>query len=272
MVWGGNIGARASGSTIQIMPLGDSITYGFSSPSNIPGGYRGPMYVDLAQAGYSNIQLVGSVTSNGDPSLPAAANAQEGHPGYLIAGTGAQATYSLNGANIDNWLAPGNGVNPNLVLLQIGTNEILGQYHVQSAQFELAALVTHILELRPNAEILVSTISPLANPTYNAEATAYNNALSGPNGIIAQLQAQGENVALVNAGGSLAVSDLSNDGIHPSAEGYQKLGAAWAKAVEGALGGVYTTPEPSTFAMFGVGILALVPIARARTRAAANRD
>jgi lysophospholipase L1-like esterase len=262
--------ARASSSTVAIMPLGDSITYGYGTtiPST-PGGYRSTLYKDLTGAGY-NVQMVGSSTLNPDPTLPAAANSHEGHVGYLIAGSPPYSSFSLNGANIDSWLAPGNGVNPNLVLLEIGTNEIQGSYHVTSAPFELAALVTHILELRPKAEVLVSTITPLANATTNAEAQTFNNALSGPTGIIAQLQAQGENVQLVNAGGSLSVSDLSADGVHPSAAGYQKLGNAWATAVEEALAVPVVAPEPSTFALFGVGLLALIPIARARSRALAK--
>ena len=251
-VWKGS--ARAS--DIQIMPMGDSITYGYELPNPIPGGYRATMYRDLVAAGHSNFSLVGSETANADPTLPASAAGQEGHTGYLIAGTGAQAGYSLNGANLDTWLAPGNGVNPNLVLLEIGSNEILGNYHVQSAAYELAALVTHILELRPNAEVLVSTITPLASATLNAEVNTFNNALSGPNGIIAQLQAQGENVKLVDAGGTLTTADLSADGIHPSAAGYAKLGNAWAQAVE-ANWPALTAPEPSSYVVFGLSLAAL---------------
>jgi lysophospholipase L1-like esterase len=261
--------ARASSSTISIMPLGDSITYGYDVPNDVPGGYRATLYQDLTSAGY-NVQMVGSETSNANPSLPAAAAGQEGHPGYLIAGTGGYASFSLNGNNIDQWLAPGNGVNPNLILLEIGTNEIEGNYHVQSAPYELAALVTHILQLRPSAEVLVSTITPLANASLNAEVNTFNSALSGPNGIIAQLQAEGENVQLVNAGGQVPVSDLSPDGIHPTAAGYVALGNAWAPYVEAALSKPQVAPEPSTLALFGAGLLALIPIARARVRAASK--
>jgi lysophospholipase L1-like esterase len=265
--WGWESEARASSSTIDIMALGDSITYGYSPLGSVPGGYRATLYEDLTAAGY-NIQMVGSETANSDPSLPAAAAPQEGHVGFLIAGTGGVASFSVNGSNIDQWLAPGNGVNPNLILLELGTNEIVGSYHIQSAPFELAALITHILELRPNAEVLVSTLTPLANATGNAEVNTFNKALSGPNGIIAQLQAEGENVQLVNAGGSVPVSDISPvDEIHPTAAGYAVLGNAWAAAVEEALSKPTVAPEPSTLALFGAGFLALIPIARARSRA-----
>jgi lysophospholipase L1-like esterase len=269
--WSSGSEANASSSTISIMPLGDSITNGYDVPNDVPGGYRATLYQDLTSAGY-NVQMVGSETANSNPSLPAAAAGQEGHVGYLIAGTGGYASFSLNGSNIDQWLAPGNGVNPNLILLQIGTNEIQGDYHVQSAPYELAALVTHILQLRPNAEVLVSTITPLVNATANAEVNTFNAALSGPNGIIAQLQAEGENVQLVNAGGTVPVSDISPDGIHPTAAGYAVLGNAWATAVEEALSKPTVAPEPSTLALFGVGLLVLIPIARARAKSLVDRS
>ncbi len=269
--WGGIGEALASSSPISILPLGDSITYGYSVPAVVPGGYRGTLYSDLTSAGY-NVQLVGSLTDNPPPSLPAAADSHDGYKGYLIAGVDGYTSFSVNGSTIDQALAPGNGINPNLILLQLGTNEILGNYHVTSAPYELAALITHILELRPNAEILVSTIPPIENALWNTEATAFNKALSGPNGIIAQLQAEGENVRLVNVGGSLTLADLGGDGIHPSAEGYAKMGNAWAAAVESALLVPHVVPEPSTFILFGVGLVGLFGLGRTRARVATKGE
>ena len=265
--WG--MGRPAGASAITIMPLGDSITYGYSNGAPVPGGYRSTLFRDLTSAGYTPT-FVGSETANPDPTLPAAADGQEGHPGYLIAGTGAQAAYSIS-PHIDQWLAPGNGVNPNLILLQLGTNEILGNYHVESAPYELAALVTRISELRPNAEILLSTLPPSANATWEARIRAFNAALGGPDGIVAQLQKLGEKVALVDAGGSLAASDLDSGGVHPTAAGYVKLGNAWFNAIEtlqssdgAAVPG--PAPEPSTLAVLGLGFFGLLAAARARVK------
>ena len=263
----GSMGRPSAASAITIMPLGDSITYGYSDGADVPGGYRSTLFRDLTSAGYTPT-FVGSETANPDPTLPAAADGQEGHVGWLIAGTGAQASYSLS-TYIDRWLAPGNGVNPNLILLEIGTNEFLQNYHTSAAPYELAALVTRISELRPNAEILMSTITPLSVSSQNAEVQAFNAALGGPDGIVAQLRKLGEKVVLVNAGGSLAASDLSPDGGHPTAAGYVKLGNAWVNAIESfeSSDGASVpgpAPEPSTLAVLGLGLLA---VARARTRA-----
>ena len=243
-------GSSVDAGTITILPLGDSITYGYSNPVAIPGGYRSVLYQDMTAAGY-NVQLVGSTTANSNPALPAAAAGQEGHIGYQIDGQGGVASFSAN-TYINTWLAPSNGINPNLILLQLGTNEILGNYHVPGAPYELAAFITELTHLRPDAKILVSTISPLVGATFESEVAQFNKSLSGPDGVIAQLQRIGENVVLVNAGGSLSESDLSSDGIHPTQAGYTKLGHAWFQAVEENLPTV--APEPSTFALFGLGL------------------
>jgi lysophospholipase L1-like esterase len=236
----------------------------------VPGGYRGTLYQDLTSAGY-NVQFVGSQTTNPDPALPAAANAHEGHIGWLISGDGNYSEFAI-AQNIGKWLAPGNGVNPSVVLLMIGSNEIFGNYHAEQAPYELGALVAQIHELRPDAKILVSTLAPQASAGANAEIQQFNKTISGPDGVVALLQKEGEPVTLVNAGGSLATSDLSSDGLHPKAAGYAKIAAAWLPAVEAALGspnslgGPQPAPEPSTLVLFGAGLAGLVAAVRSRKR------
>lgn len=255
-------GSGAPAGSIAILPIGDSITYGYSYPTASPGGYRAPLYRDLTADGY-DVRLVGNLTINPDPSLPAAANFHEGHPGYQIDGTGGIASFSAN-TFIGRWLAPGNGINPNLILLELGTNEILGQYHEAGAAYELAAFITRIGELRPDADILVSTLPPLNSPNFQPHIDQFNRSLAGPDGIVAQLQALGERVILVNAGGSLTTADLSPDGIHPSGAGYARLARAWAGAVE--LAEPRAVPEPSAFLLIGGGFLGLAIVARSRAR------
>ena len=43
--------------------------------------------------------------------------------------------------------------------------------------------------------------------------------------------AKGRKVTFVDVGGSLTLKDLTTDGIHPTAKGYDKMGAVWYEAV-----------------------------------------
>src|SRR5688500_15993420 len=64
---------------VRIMPLGDSITFGAGGTANL-GGYRGPLYTLLTNAGY-NVDFVGTQTGNssGVPDQD-----HQGHSGWRI--------------------------------------------------------------------------------------------------------------------------------------------------------------------------------------------
>src|SRR5690242_19344551 len=66
----------ATATPLRLMPLGDSITWGYASPSG--NGYRGYLYNDLAGEGHSS-DFVGSLR-NGTMSDPD----NEGHSGWRI--------------------------------------------------------------------------------------------------------------------------------------------------------------------------------------------
>lgn len=53
-------GGTLSGANLVLMPLGDSITYGFGSSDG--NGYRGALYDDLVGAG-ATVDMVGSLQS-----------------------------------------------------------------------------------------------------------------------------------------------------------------------------------------------------------------
>ena len=78
----------ASAAAITIMPLGDSITAGYTGdPSqDAPGGYRNNLYADLTADGI-DINFVGTSTQNPSPLLTANNETEnEGASGYLIQG------------------------------------------------------------------------------------------------------------------------------------------------------------------------------------------
>lgn len=94
---------------LKIMPLGDSITFGW--PDSAYGGYRHLLGTLLVNDGYG-VDFVGSQQSgNGAVSDPD----NEGHPGWTI-------SRIRKGIDSNGWLET---YQPGLILLHIGTNDLL---------------------------------------------------------------------------------------------------------------------------------------------------
>src|SRR6266481_5717606 len=96
--------ARAA--AIKIMPLGDSIT-------GSPGCWRALLWNRLQSAGYTNIDFVGTLNNMNDCGTPFDGD-NDGHGGYL-------ATNIANQNQLPPWLA---ATNPDVVMLQLGTNDV----------------------------------------------------------------------------------------------------------------------------------------------------
>ncbi|WP_216328905.1 DUF4038 domain-containing protein [Deinococcus aestuarii] len=192
---------------LRMMPLGDSITDGY----NVPGGYRIELLGRLS-ARAPGVNLVGSL-QNGPSSL--ADRDHEGHSGWRIDELAAQ---------VDGWL---DRAQPDVVLLMIGTNDIIQNRDLTRAPARLGALLDQISARRPSARVLVSSLPPLQNPDENRRVAAYNAALPA---LVASRAAQGKKISFVNVGATLTLADLA-DGVHPTAGGYGKLAARWDEAL-----------------------------------------
>lgn len=203
--------AEAAG--IRIMPLGDSITDG----ANVPGGYRIELWRRLVNQDRLAIDFVGSLrngpASLGDPD-------HEGHSGWRID--------ELTAA-VDGWLAR---YQPEIVLLMIGTNDMLQDHAVAQAPARLGALLDRISARLPQARVLVATLPPLGQPVSQERVAAFNAAVPG----VVQARAKaGKTLALVDVARGLTPADLA-DGVHPNADGCAKIGAAWHTALRPLLG------------------------------------
>jgi lysophospholipase L1-like esterase len=199
--------APASAAGVRVMPLGDSITDG----ANVPGGYRIELWARLARDGAA-VDFVGS-RQNGPASL--GDREHEGHSGWRID--------ELAGA-VDDWLARHQ---PEIVLLLIGTNDILQDHAVAGAPARLGALLDRITARLPRARLLVTTLPPLGKPAWQEQVVAFNRALPG---VVEARARAGKRVQLVDAARGMTAADLA-DGIHPNAGGYAKLAAAWHAAL-----------------------------------------
>lgn len=217
----------------RVMPLGDSITDGFTTT----GGYRNRLCELLVEDGYSEkIDFVGSMTSGTGYDRN-----HEGHSGWAIepiqAADNLHEGNSRNGltANINGWL---DTYAPHVVMLQIGTNDILSLYKLDQIGDRLEGLVDTVLgKLPENGRLFLATITCMdaADPTFiradkytveemDAYVDNYNVTIRK---LAAEKIAAGANITLVEMNSVLTKDDLW-DGVHPTSAGYNKMGEYWS--------------------------------------------
>jgi lysophospholipase L1-like esterase len=202
---------------VRIMPLGDSITDGYT----VPGGYRIGLWQRATAAGVS-VDFVGS-QFNGPDTL--GDHDHEGHSGWRI---------DQLDANITGWLQASD---PRTILLHIGTNDIGQNYDVAHAPDRLSALIDHIRTLAPNVQLFVAQIIPTANAANETATQTFNAALPG---IVAQ---KGPLTHLVDQHSAITTADLA-DGLHPNATGYDKMAARWWSALQSVPGSLAPVSVP----------------------------
>ena len=203
-------GLAAAQSGIRIMPLGDSITFGNGSSSY--GGYRVTLWKDL-QATHLHVTFVGSKDS-GPATLPNQAN--EGHPGARI---------DQISDHVAPWL---HQYQPQIILLHIGTNDILQNYSVNTAVARLQYLLMQITTTLPHTIVIVAQIIPLEKFGRNGEVISYNKAIPG---IVQHFEQQGKLVEYVDMYDVVPISDIP-DQIHPNNQGYNLMASVWFTALK----------------------------------------
>ena len=128
----------------------------------------------------------------------------------------------------------GQGFQPKVVMLMIGTNNTGGNYGACSSAEIAEGVGAVVLELRkdfPAAKILLLGIFPRNNP-----GDALRKTVTGVNPIIAKLH-DGKNIFYLDIGDKFLAADgtiprdIMADGLHPTEKGYM----IWAEAVKAPL-------------------------------------
>lgn len=239
---------------VKLLCFGDSITDGFW----LPGGYRNTLCSLLTEHGRAlEVDFVGPNWggSGYDPQ----------HAGY--------SGFSINDiAQTDSISGQRTGISgfagslmetyqPDVVMLQIGTNDILSLYDLEHFGERLAPLVQCITEKLPENGLLFLATLPVMdandtlyiNPYYfdtekmDAAVTLCNTQIRA---LAEKMQAEGKPVQLADINRLLTKADLY-DGVHPSTEGYAKMGAFWYEKLTAYLDGalpVVTTDMAETTA------------------------
>ena len=193
---------------IRLLPLGDSITAGYDSSTG--NGYREPLAIELAgQIG--TLDFVGSQIDGtmADPD-------NEGHFGIDISDLAALTTAALK------------RYKPNVVALDVGINDIGGNYYVSTAPSRLASLIDQIVAAEPDATVLVAQLIVNGDPGEESEVVTFNNALPA---IVQARASAGKHVYLVNMSGLTYPADLDGT-LHPNDSGYQLMANAWDAAIQ----------------------------------------
>jgi lysophospholipase L1-like esterase len=220
-----------SGTACAILPLGDSITEGCCTAPE--GGYRIELFTKAVNS-KQTITFVGGTLGIGDakPNGPATVAGQtfpqgnEGNGGYTIDSPSTKG--GIAGAITDQSCST---YKPNIILLMIGTNDILQNIDLPNAPTRLGKLMDEIITDAPAALLVVSSIPPCCNDT---TVQAYNATI--PELVKTRAQA-GKHVLFVDAHAAF-VKDanykadyISSDGLHPSTNGYAVIGDLFYAAI-----------------------------------------
>jgi lysophospholipase L1-like esterase len=212
----GMAGGWPPGGPVRIMPLGDSLTDGYT----VEGGYRIDLRTLLATA-HHDVDFVGS-RYGGLPVLTD--KNHEGHIGWRID--------ELSGG-VAPWLQV---YQPQVVLLLIGTNDMLQSFDPSGAPGRLGALIDQIKAALPGAPIVVSSLPRVSDADALQRIQTFNAAMPG---VVAS---KGSTVTFVDAYAVIQPGHLYSDGVHLTTEGYSQLAQVWYPAVMSALGHL---PEPT---------------------------
>lgn len=232
---------------VRIMPLGDSITEGLCDSQancNIPeikrptdrlgdamacnwslnsvnpkaSGYRAFLSEKLLAEGYQ-FAYVGSVSV-------VEGMTHEGHSGWTIN----DLDYCIQNAD---WLQD---ANPDIILLHIGTNDIIWAREPDMVATDLSVLLKHIYEILPKKTyvIVAQIISAKSKSRQGyvplpAEANEliadYNAKIPG---VVDQFNKEGMNVSYVDMGSVInSDADLDYLGLHPNATASERMAVVW---------------------------------------------
>ena len=117
---------------------------------------------------------------------------------------------------------------PNVILLMLGTNNIVRDIHYDQAPRLLSDLIDVTLSACPDAVVLVATIPPLRNPEFEAKRVVYNDQLPG---VVKAFADEKKHVALVGMDGMTQEHVNNWDKVHPTDAGYKIIGEKWYEAI-----------------------------------------
>lgn len=274
----------AASDPVKIIAMGDSITHGYINGDN---GYRKYFCYGLQQNGITNFDMVGpnnnwsdSATYDWNGTTITYDPAHAGYSGYAIQKIGNR--QGLQETIFDTTYTDGDVsgnmmevYQPDVIMLQIGTNDVLDAQltgigdRLEELVDKLIPYVSgdgQVLYLAsiPNIDAIerydwlgayewTYGVSYKSDPekfvaTVQAAVDDYNTIVKN---LVAKKQAEGAHIEFSDINSTIEISagDLK-DGVHPSEQGYAKMGQYWSKLLTETYfhGTVTPTTTPATTA------------------------
>lgn len=236
---------------INIMPIGDSITFGLGDD----GGYRKYLDYSLRQNGIE-FDLVGPEGKNQASFRYNGQNVNyddnhAGYSGYTIKQQYPIPSWGENGLyeKLKNKEAIKN-CKPDVVLLIIGTNDMTANRNLNDCEKDLHTLLDYIIADMPQESVIfLGSIPEFTAYGGNAQRVGnYNNTVKKV------AESYGDNVRFADVHGALnGMADMSSDNLHPSGDGYRKMGEFWAGVIEDYLAETETPEDPDNPEVLNAG-------------------
>jgi hypothetical protein len=234
----------------RIMPLGDSLTIGFSD-RGFADSYRKTLWELLRERGFRDVDFVGNLKSDdgtfdgehsgwgGYTTGPDNNTAPNGFNNlYAYISSFNPQPFTLNESSGKDWVT---FADPDIVLLNVGTND--GEGDQAAIERRLGGLVDVIAAKAPTARIVLSSLPPSSGNTKVAPLVGVvaQNIAKASNGRILYADVRTRMLTGDPAFGvePFQATDWRGDGdeVHLSLTGGTKFAHAWYPAVEAALKG-----------------------------------
>jgi lysophospholipase L1-like esterase len=203
----------AAGEALRVMALGDSITEGTqANPS-----YR-PFLWKMVKRSGGEVDFVGSMRA----PAPARGLAEgfdpdhEGHWGWHV-----EEVLS----RIEGWAAR---ARPDIVLIHLGTNDIGTGGDLRETVEETRRVIEALRKVNPGVTVLLARIIPLAHPGVARRIGDFNDGLAA---LALSLHRVSSPVVIVDHFEGFDPRRDTYDGVHPNAEGAEKMARRWHDAL-----------------------------------------
>jgi hypothetical protein len=233
----------SSQNTIRIMPVGNSITFGYTDGSlsvDQMRSYRYGLKFLLNSHGY-NTDFVGTQSSGcayfSDCQHAGFGGTQDQYILRLL--IDGQITYYTTGWVTEQTIQPPGPYldvfNPDIILLHIGTNDVTNEGDAALTNQKITAILDKVdeYEARASKEVIVFVALILNRCNYSLQTTTFNN------GIKTLVQNR------INSGDKLVIVDMEHDAgfvymddadmaddLHPNEIGYSKMATLWYSSIE----------------------------------------